>query len=223
MSRPQAPTVPPGRSASRRPLGVTGPLVRAIRAADRRIGFTVRHGPAAYAAMAPRLAGPLHRRILAAAVAWAVDRPGLVIVDLGCGPGALTVDLGRGLPAATVIGVEPSARMLDIARAAAAPANVGFVEGSAELLPLPDASVDLVVSSLSAHHWDDVAAAVRELRRVLRSDGRAWIYDVRFATFTDEELAAVRGRLTLSAQSLTRWIPTDQGLLALFAVIGLTR
>jgi ubiquinone/menaquinone biosynthesis C-methylase UbiE len=197
--------------------------VRAIRAMDRHGGFSVRRGQRAYAAVAPRLAGPLHRRILADAVAWAADRPALVVVDLGSGPGMLTADLGRRLPSATVIGVEPNDQMLEIARAAPAVANVRFAQGSAEHLPIPDASVDLVISSLSAHHWDDLAAAVGEIGRVLRADGRAWIYDLRFATFTECELAAVRGRLALTEESLRRSIPPGQGRLALFAVIGLTR
>jgi ubiquinone/menaquinone biosynthesis C-methylase UbiE len=48
-------------------------------------------------------------------------------------------------------------------------------------LPLEEASVDMVVSSVSFHHWTDVPAAVRELRRVTRPTGRVWIYDARIA------------------------------------------
>jgi ubiquinone/menaquinone biosynthesis C-methylase UbiE len=198
-------------------------VVHAIRALDRRTGLTVRRGQNAYATAAPRLAGPLHRRILADIVAWAADHPTPMIVDLGSGPGTLTAALGRLLPATTVIGVEPGAQMLGIARATNTTANVRFVQGSAEHLPIADASVDVVVSSLSAHHWDDLSAAVGEIRRVLRPQGRAWIYDVRFATFTDAELAAVRERLSLPAEALWRSVPRDQGRLALFAVIALMR
>ncbi len=198
-----------------------GVAVRAVRALDRHGGFSVRRGQRAYAAVAPRLVGALHRRILADGVAWAADRPALVVVDLGSGPGTLTADLGRRLPAATVIGVEPNARMLEIAETAPAVANVRFAHGSAERLPLADASVDLIVSSLSAHHWEDLAAAVGEIRRVLRPRGRALLYDVRFATFTEGELAAVRERLALPTESLSRSVPPGQGSLALFAVIGL--
>jgi ubiquinone/menaquinone biosynthesis C-methylase UbiE len=146
-----------------------------------------------------------------------------VVVDLGSGPGLLTADLGRRLPSATVIGVEPNDQMLDIARAAPGVVNVRYAQGSAEHLPIPDATVDLVVSSLSAHHWDDLAAAVGEIGRVLRPDGQAWIYDLRFATFTEGELATVHGRLALTEESLRRSIPPGQGRLALLAVIGLTR
>lgn len=45
-------------------------------------------------------------------------------------------------------------------------------------MPFPDASFDLVVSSLSAHHWPDSAAGFAEIRRVLRPGGHALVYDL---------------------------------------------
>ena len=48
-------------------------------------------------------------------------------------------------------------------------------------LPFRDRSFDLIVSSLSLHHWDDPEAAVPELARVLRPGGRVYIYDFPFA------------------------------------------
>jgi ubiquinone/menaquinone biosynthesis C-methylase UbiE len=47
-------------------------------------------------------------------------------------------------------------------------------------LPWPDASLDVVVSTLSAHEWPDPVAAAAELARVLRPGGRLMIYDFRF-------------------------------------------
>lgn len=46
-----------------------------------------------------------------------------------------------------------------------------FYVGVAESLPLPDYSVDVVLSTASFHHWTDQAADVREIARVLRSEG----------------------------------------------------
>jgi ubiquinone/menaquinone biosynthesis C-methylase UbiE len=63
-------------------------------------------------------------------------------------------------------------------------------------LPFPDGSFDLVVSSLSMHHWDHPEAAAPELARVLRPGGRIHIYDMRFAPFA--ALAGLPGRRTES-------------------------
>jgi ubiquinone/menaquinone biosynthesis C-methylase UbiE len=48
-------------------------------------------------------------------------------------------------------------------------------------LPFPDATFDLVVSTLSQHHWADPAAGLNEILRVLRPDAQTWIYDIRWA------------------------------------------
>jgi SAM-dependent methyltransferase len=204
--------------------------VRLIRALDRRGGFASRRGEAAYSRLAPRLAGPLHRRIVRDVVERLGDRPGVTIVDLGSGPGTLARELGRRLPSANVVGVEPNRRMRTLAdlagpagpaRQADRPGNVRFVDGSAERLPFPDASIDLLVSSLSAHHWSDLDAAVREIRRIIRPGGAAWIHDLRFATFTAFELDAARLRLRLPPGAIRRSVPRGQGRLPLMARIDI--
>jgi SAM-dependent methyltransferase len=87
-------------------------------------------------------------------------RPGRVVVDLAAGTGRLTrLLLSSG---ARVIPVEPVAAM----RAALPDA----VEGTAESMPLPDASADAVTVG-QAFHWFDGPAALREIARVLRPDG----------------------------------------------------
>ena len=53
-----------------------------------------------------------------------------------------------------------------------------FYVGMAESLPLPDYSVDVVLSTASFYHWADQAAGVREIARVLRLDGQAIIADI---------------------------------------------
>ncbi len=90
--------------------------------------------------------------------------PDLVIVDLAAGTGKLTRLLaGSG---ATVIAVEPVAEMR-----AALPASVQVLEGTAERMPLDTASADLVTVA-QAFHWFDGDAALAEIHRVLRPDGR---------------------------------------------------
>lgn len=131
-------------------------------------------------------------RAVAADIAIA---PGAVVVDVGTGPGLLLHHLAER--DARLHGVDPSAPMVDIARRAAVDAGLGervtFARGSAEELPFPDGSVDLLVSSLSLHHWPDHAAAAAEARRVLRPGGRLLAYDFRFVSMT-ATTAALRER-----------------------------
>lgn len=101
-----------------------------------------------------------------------VLRPALVALDVGCGTGFPAVELAQRLgPAAHVHAVDPWAAALDRGRARAAAyglRNVTFHEARAERLPLPDASVDLVVSNNGLNNVADLAAALAECARVAR-------------------------------------------------------
>ena len=89
------------------------------------------------------------------------------VVDLGAGTGKLTRQIrDRGL---SVTAVEPSAQMLDQLRVSVP--GVPAVKGSAEDIPLPDASADVVLVA-QAWHWVDPARAVPEVARVLSPGGR---------------------------------------------------
>lgn len=129
--------------------------------------------PAVYDRLATWLLGSLHAGI--ADEIAAVAPAGATILDVGCGPGHLLARLAvRGVPA-TGIDIDPGM----VARARArlgdpAAAQVGDVAA----LPVPDASVDLVVSTLAMHHWTDPAAGLAEIARVLRPDGRAIVWDL---------------------------------------------
>lgn len=88
------------------------------------------------------------------------------VLDLAAGTGKLTGALaGRGL---RVVAVEPAAGMRE--QLAAALPGVELHDGSAEAIPLPDASVD-VVTVAQAWHWFDEPAAAAEVARVLRPGG----------------------------------------------------
>jgi ubiquinone/menaquinone biosynthesis C-methylase UbiE len=92
--------------------------------------------------------------------------------DLGCGPGHLVIKLARLAPGLRVTGVDLSDEMLAKAEAHARQAHLGnrisFRKGDAAQIPFPDESLDLVVSTLSLHHWRDPVAVLDEVARVLR-------------------------------------------------------
>lgn len=104
-------------------------------------------------------------------------------VDLGCGPGYLVVELARQAPELHVTGVDLSDEMLaeaeHYARQHGAGLAVSFREGDVEQIPFDDESVDLVVSTLSLHHWGDPVAVLDEVDRVLRPGGSFLIFDLR--------------------------------------------
>ncbi len=96
-----------------------------------------------------------------------------LILDLGSGTGRFSAALADTYEA-TVVGVEPSAGMRN--RAASKPHdNVHIVAGNAESLPLADDSCDLAWLSNVTHHFDDLVAASRELRRVTSSHGSVFV------------------------------------------------
>lgn len=97
------------------------------------------------------------------------------ILDVGCGTGRLLRTARTRWPHAQLIGVDPAEGMVEVARQLAP--EIPFHVGSAEALPLPDASVEVVCSTLSFHHWGDQAAGLREVARVLRPGGRFLLAD----------------------------------------------
>lgn len=101
-----------------------------------------------------------------AAVDWALDGRRGPVLDLGAGTGKLTASLvARGL---RVTAVDPDPEMLAELRRHLP--GVDALEGSAEAIPLPDASVDAVLAG-QALHWFDAAVAIPEILRVLRPGG----------------------------------------------------
>lgn len=93
------------------------------------------------------------------------------VVDIGCGPGvAVRYAARRG---AMVTGVDPAPVMLRVARLLTwRPGEVRYVEGATEAIPLPEGSASVVWSIATVHHWSDIDAGLREMRRVLRPGGR---------------------------------------------------
>jgi SAM-dependent methyltransferase len=101
------------------------------------------------------------------AVAWLVPEHARAVVDLGAGTGKLTRALRA--PGREVVAVEPSAGMRE--QFSQVLPDLRVVEGTAESIPLPDASADTLVCA-QAWHWVDPERAVPEAARVLRPGGR---------------------------------------------------
>ena len=105
------------------------------------------------------------------------------ILDVGAGTGALAIAALQRWPAAEVLGIDPSGAMLDLAESSAEERLGTDVAGQLETqigwadeLPLDDGVVDIAVSSFVLQLVDNRAAALREVRRVLRPGGTfAWV------------------------------------------------
>lgn len=101
-------------------------------------------------------------------------RPGLRLLDCGCGPGSITVGLAAAVAPGEAVGVDIGPTQIEAARALAAEhgaANTRFEVGSVYALPFPDASFDAVFACTVLEHLADPLAALREMRRVLRPVG----------------------------------------------------
>lgn len=111
--------------------------------------------------------------------AWALDlldlNPGLVVADIGCGPGAYHAQVAAA--GCTVIGVDASFGMVsDVARLAAQQRlAVWPVQAGAERLPFATASIDRLMANHMLYHVPDQEAALAEMRRVLKPGGRVML------------------------------------------------
>ena len=133
--------------------------------------------------VARHLMGPVYRRI--AADVAAVAPHGASVLDVGTGPGRLLVEIARRRPDLRLTGLDPATDMVETARRTLAEVAPGAdaVVGDVADLPFDDRSFDVVVSSLSVHHWADPAAGAAELARVLGPDGELRVYDMGLAPF----------------------------------------
>jgi ubiquinone/menaquinone biosynthesis C-methylase UbiE len=93
------------------------------------------------------------------------------ILDLGCGTGRFSQGLADRLTA-DVVGVDPSRKMLHEAMTNRSMANVCYVSGAAEAIPLANHSIDLIFISMAFHHFKNPPAVAHECHRVLRNTGR---------------------------------------------------
>jgi SAM-dependent methyltransferase len=152
--------------------------------------------------------------------------PGQRVLDVACGTGALARAVAsRAGPGGSVVGLDPNAGMLEVARRRGP--GIEWREGVAEALPFDDASFDAVVSQFGLMFFRDRCGAIREMARVLRPGGRlavavwdsiarspgyAALAGILLELFGDEAADALRAPFALGDR---------RALLDLFAEVGL--
>lgn len=112
-------------------------------------------------------------------------RPGLSLLDVGCGPGSITRGLAERVAPGRVVGLDPAAEVLEAARCDAAArhlTNLHYEVGTVYALPYRDASFDVLYAHQFLQHLARRRDAMREMLRVLKPGGLVAIREVDWAT-----------------------------------------
>jgi ubiquinone/menaquinone biosynthesis C-methylase UbiE len=130
----------------------------------------------------PAFEAELARRTAARDAAFLLPwlRPGMRLLDVGCGPGSITLGLAEAVAPGQVVGIDIQPAQVERARAAASArgtARVSFEVGSVYALPFPERSFDAVFANGVVMHLGEPVRALAELRRVLRQGGIAGVRD----------------------------------------------
>jgi ubiquinone/menaquinone biosynthesis C-methylase UbiE len=111
--------------------------------------------------------------------------PGRDVLDVGCGPGTITTDIAGRVEPGHVIGIDPSAQVIEQAQGEGkGVANVEFKTGDVYALGFDDATFDIVHAHQVMHHLPDPVAALREMRRVCKPDGIVGARESDYGGFT---------------------------------------
>lgn len=157
-----------GGSGAKPSLKATGPIIRDLYGADEAAQVPLDAMAASFGCGNP--------------TALAKLKPGQVVLDLGSGGGIdVLLSAKRVGPTGKAFGLDMTPEMLALARknqAEAGIANAEFLEGHIEAIPLPDASVDVVISNCVVNLADDKDVVLRETFRVLKAGGLFAISDI---------------------------------------------
>jgi ubiquinone/menaquinone biosynthesis C-methylase UbiE len=121
-------------------------------------------------------------------------RPGLTLLDVGCGPGTITADFAAKLSPGRVLGIDAAADVISAAKTAYP--EVAFATGDVYQLEKADGSWDIVHAHQVLQHLADPVAALKAMRRAARSGGIVAARDSDYASFTWHP----------ADERLTRWL-----------------
>lgn len=150
--------------------------------------------------------GPIYNRLVLKAASELYQRflheiqppENAKMLDVGSGPGFLTLLLAKEYPTASVIGIDYSPTQVRAAkyhRITNQIHNCSFRQGDAMNLPFQDASFDIVISVASIKHWPEGKRGLQEIRRVLTSNGSAFIGEAD-KDATEEEICRFATKFT---------------------------
>jgi ubiquinone/menaquinone biosynthesis C-methylase UbiE len=136
------------------------------------------------------------------------------ILDVGTGPGYLPIEIAKRTESITVVGIDATAKMIQLANRRAKAEGLAhrltFLVGNAYSLMFQDDSFDMVVSTGVLHAWKDPVRALGECYRVLKPGGVAWILDPAQILTARNFLLWCRGlnRWQKIAYKIHSWLPS---------------
>ena len=136
------------------------------------------------------------------------------LLDLGCGPGYLSIEIVKLNKNMNIIGVDLCEKLIEMARGNAAKAGLSdrlrFEVGDAAKLRFGNASFDMALSTGMLHSLKDPLRVLKEMYRLLKKGGTAWIYD---PASVSSKINKAKWRAALTAR--------EKFFLSLFKLVGL--